>query len=508
MATGIVLCCLAALVPALLLFFPNMAEIPLVHMLPYFGALILLGAIAWAGMYLITRRKSLAAVSAAVWLLILLNIGRIVPPLHTVFPLVGLKVIAPVTLVVLVLVTYGLSRLSDEHLKDATVILTIGLAAVVLSSAAMSLALPKEAEDAVGLEASAAADSEEAPSGVLAAVDLERAKDADRPNIYWILCDEYAGSDELSKYYHYDNLPFYNKLREMGFTVSEHSYNWNSSTYRILYNILNMEYNNSIDQETMKKELARPDLPLWNVFRDLGYELYEMESANKLGLTNLLSKAATDSAPKTADGQTVLGLLLQSSILYRYENQITDYILPADSASSDIDAVLSVFDSVENIAQYKLKNPAFVWIYLKSPHAPYLFDQDGNIVPEEMWKNRTEKKYYLNQLIYTTKHLEKMCRAILDADPDSIILLQSDHGQRHVANVTYLDTTNILNAVYFRGTGIDEMVDSNGMNTWISVLNRQFSLDLPAVEEKRLRNEYRDDKRDPSQEDPNEGLGL
>jgi hypothetical protein len=101
-----------------------------------------------------------------------------------------------------------------------------------------------------------------------------------------------------------------------------------------------------------------------------------------------------------------------------------------------------------------------------------------------------------------------MCRAILDADPDSIILLQSDHGQRHVANVTYLDTTNILNAVYFRGTAIDEMVDSNGMNTWISVLNRQFSLDLPAVEEKRLRNEYRDDKHDPSQEDPNEGLGL
>ena len=507
MVTGILLCCLAALIPALLLFFPNMAEIPLVHMLPYFGILILMGIIAWAGMYLITRRKSLAAFSAAIWLLVLLNIGRTVPAIHSVFPLVGLKVIAPVTLIILIAVTYGLSRVKEEHLKDAVVILTIGLAAVVLSSAVMSLALPQKAEDAAGLDVSATASAEESSSGVLAAVDLTKAEETDRPDIYWIICDEYAGLDELNKYYHYDNSPFYNQLRDLGFSVSDHSYNWNSSTYRILQDILNMEYVSTTDQAATKKAIADPNAPLWSVLKKLGYELYEIESANKFNLTSLLDKSVADSAPKTADGQTALGLLLQYSILYRYENEITESLLPDDSVSTEKDSILSVIYNVENIAKHQIKKPAFTAIYLRSPHAPYLFDQNGNSVPEEMWKNRTDKKYYLNQLIFVSKHLQKMCQAILEADPDSIILLQSDHGQRHVANVTYLDTTNILNAVYFRGQNIDEIIGCNGINTWVAVLNRQFHMDLPTVQEKRLKNEYREDKRDPSQEDPNEGLG-
>ena len=101
MATGIALCCMAALLPALLLYFPNMEEIPFTGMLPYFSIMIALGVLAWAGMLLITRRKNLAALSAAVCLLALLNVGRLVPALQDNWPLLGVKVIAPVLLVIL-----------------------------------------------------------------------------------------------------------------------------------------------------------------------------------------------------------------------------------------------------------------------------------------------------------------------------------------------------------------------------------------------------------------------
>ena len=66
--------------------------------------------------------------------------------------------------------------------------------------------------------------------------------------------------------------------------------------------------------------------------------------------------------------------------------------------------------------------------------------------------------------------------------------------------------TNILNAVYFRGEEIGEIDGKNGLNTWIAVLNRQFSLGIPPVEERRLPDEYREDSRDPSREDPNAGI--
>ena len=44
------------------------------------------------------------------------------------------------------------------------------------------------------------------------------------------------------------------------------------------------------------------------------------------------------------------------------------------------------------------------------------------------------------------------------------------------------------------------------LNTWIAVLRKQFGLDIPEAEEKRMKNEYRVDQWDPESENPNEGL--
>ena len=44
---GLILCALAALLPALMLYLPNTAEIPFGGMLPYFGIMLLLGLLAW-----------------------------------------------------------------------------------------------------------------------------------------------------------------------------------------------------------------------------------------------------------------------------------------------------------------------------------------------------------------------------------------------------------------------------------------------------------------------------
>ena len=491
MALGILLCCMAALLPAVMLYFPNMAEIPFAGMLPYFAILAGLGILAWAGMYLITRRKGLAALSAAVWLGVLLNVGRLVPALHTVNPLIGIKIIAPVTLALLAAATFGLSRLPEEFLRDAVKVAALALAAFILATAVPALFRNQETE-------------EETPAPV-SRIDITPAEGTDRPDIYWILTDEYAGLDELNKYYHYDNSPFYNALREMGFTVSDHSCNWSSDTYAILRDILNLNYTSN-RKRTREEIAADANAPLWTLLRNLGYEICEAESTNKFRLINRLKVGIEDTTPRTADGDAVANLLLQYSILYRYENEILQRVYPTLSQQSRRDAVLSVFDWAENPEHLRGSGPACTVIYVESPHLPIFFDRDGNSVPEEHQTDVKDKKYYLDQLIYVTKRLKNICAAILEADPDSIVILQSDHGFRYVANITQLDQTNILNAVYFRGEAIDGIIDRNGLNTWLTVLNRQFRLELPEVEEKRMKNEYRRDQRDPNAEDPNEGL--
>ena len=494
MALGIILCCMAALLPSLLLYFPNMDEIPFTGMLPFFGIMLAVGVLAWAGMLLITRRKGLAAVAATLWLLVLLNVGRLVPYIHDYYPLIGLKVILPAVLVILAAVTFGLSRLKEEFLNDAVKVLCLALAAFLVTTAVPQFFRGSEPE-------------EDPADAVVAAYDLSPAEGTDRPNIYWIISDEYAGLDELSKYYHYDNSPFYDRLRAMGFTVSDNSHNWSSNTYNILLDTLNLRYVRAPKLIREKEEaLSNRDLPMLAILRELGYEVCEAESTNKFHFTNRLKKEITDTSPRTADGKAVPNLLLEYSILYRYEKEILRRFAPELVAASGREAIENVFEWAQDPASMRLPGPNFTVIYVQSPHAPFLFDRDGNEVPDEKHLEKREKQYYLDQLVYVTGQLEQICKNILAEDPDSIVVLQSDHGHRFVANVTWLDLTNVMNAVYFRGEPLEGIQDRNMLNTWIAVLRKQFRLDIPEVDEKRMKNNYREDQLDPDSENPNQGL--
>ena len=491
MALGLLTCCMAALLPAVMLYFPNMAEIPFADMLPYFGIPVGLAVLVWAGMYLITRRKWLSAAAATICLLVLLNIGRLVPALHSVFPLLGFKVIAPVTLVLLAAAAFGLSRLKEEFLHDACKVAAFALAAFILSSAVPAVISSLQTEN----------------SGPEAALDIDitPARDTDRPNIYWIIPDEYAGSEELDKYFHYDNTPFYATLREMGFTVSENSYNWTTSTFKIIRDILNLKYLKN-DDSIQEELVADPDAPLWTLLRELGYEICEAESMDKFRLTDRLESGVRGRIPETANGETVANLLLRYSILYRYEEEIISRLLPRQSEKTNRELILNVFDWAENAKDLKTARPSCTVLYVKCPHVPFLFDRDGNEVPSEHRYDYKDRSYFLDQLYYVSVRLEKTCRAIIAADPDSIILLQSDHGVRQVPNVTLLDQGNILNAVYFRGEPMEEIPGRNGLNTWIAVLRKQFRLDIPYAEERPRSNKYVSDLYDPEEEDPNSGL--
>ena len=491
MIPGIILSCLAALLPAVMLYFPNTDEIPFTGMLPYFAILIGLGILAWAFMYLIFRRKAFAALTAAVWLLVLMNVGRLVPIVQDKYPLVGFKVFAPVTLVFLALVTFGLSRLKEDFLKDVVKVAVLAMAAFIVATAVPALLRSPETEETVEVQATE--------------IDITPAEGTDRPNIYWILPDEYAGYDQLNKYYHYDNTPFFDELREMGFTVSEHSYNYHTETFATLGDIFSLDYvkqaSRAIDRE---RALANPDYPLWTLLRSLGYDVTEAESKNLFRLKDRLHVRTEEDAPITKDGNAVANLLLQYSLFYRYENEILEVVAPKYAKGSARQVILDVFDWAENPENLRVTNPTFTMIYFMCPHSPFHFDRDGNSVTVN--SQRDPKAYYLDQLIYTTKRVKKIIEAILEVDPDSIIVLQSDHGHRFVKNVTYLDMTNILNAVYFRGKPLDGITDKNGLNTWRAILREQFHLDLPEVEEKRQKNTYRKSYRDPEAEDPNEGL--
>jgi len=84
---------------------------------------------------------------------------------------------------------------------------------------------------------------------------------------------------------------------------------------------------------------------------------------------------------------------------------------------------------------------------------------------------------------------------IIKNDPNSIIILQSDHGYRYpdflknLYNIDIYDMSvespymrNILNAVYYQGQFID--IDNySGINTVRTVLNKLLNTDFEMIEQ-------------------------
>jgi arylsulfatase A-like enzyme/Flp pilus assembly protein TadD len=63
----------------------------------------------------------------------------------------------------------------------------------------------------------------------------------------------------------------------------------------------------------------------------------------------------------------------------------------------------------------------FLWIHLYDPHAPYL--------PPEPFLSDYPYNEYLGEIAYVDDALSKALGPILDADPDALVILTSDHGE-------------------------------------------------------------------------------
>lgn len=149
---------------------------------------------------------------------------------------------------------------------------------------------------------------------------------------------------------------------------------------------------------------------------------------------------------------------------------------------------------VEHSADYTGEEPTFTMVYTQCPHTPYVVDAEGN--PRTTGtNNHVDQYYYLDQLKWMNSVLEKATANILEKDPDSIIILQSDHGSRFPAHVSgcggypELDQAaetptmqNIINCVYNRGEALD--IDGlSGINTLRTMLNEVFGTELEMLTE-------------------------
>lgn len=295
------------------------------------------------------------------------------------------------------------------------------------------------------------------------------------PNIYYFIFDEYSSFDVLETYFDYDNYAFADYLEAQGFSVSYDSQNDSQQTHTIIANYINLDYVATDDLDTNERaELIKSKL-LFSLFENEGYYINPIVGADFLGLENQVNGSSI----------TIEGIDFESII---YKNTAY-YPFIKDNSYEKAVVYNKAFDTFQDAQLYKnYPEATFHMLYFILPHQPFIFDQGGGEVPLANLNNWLNKEYYLGQLIYTTKRIENTIDNIISNDPNSIIILQSDHSARSLRDESgnYLidkyDRRHILNAVYYCGEDVSEIKSKSGVNTLRLVINRLFDKNLPQLE--------------------------
>lgn len=316
--------------------------------------------------------------------------------------------------------------------------------------------------------------------------------EGEKPNVYYLFFDEYAGFACLERYYEYGNEEFDRFLQEKGVNVSYRSKNTESLwTSTILPNLLNLSYVAS-DLEYSVDNFAKTENALmYQLFANNGY------SINMINHTGQLYTTGCNMLDEGVGSEDLSDYILEKSIWLEIEQLRSWYMLNVKHIDeTDYGLILkNTLNIMQNCAdETDGRQPTLTISYICSPHTYFALDEDGHRINYELGTDWSNKSVYLDQLKYVTKCIQNTITNIIEKDPEALIILQSDHGARYPywmqenhdgpeydASVENEYMQNILNCVYYKGEEI-EIEGMTGINTIRTALNYVFDTDYEMLE--------------------------
>lgn len=320
---------------------------------------------------------------------------------------------------------------------------------------------------------------------ILTSIDENSLDKENCPNVYFLIFDEYGGSENLKQYFGYENSDFKNALSNLGFNISDSSRNSESiETVTLVPNLLNISYVAN-DSMIADERLAYMNEPvLFDVMKYLGYDIITCSSIPFLDNSMSIKNFEEQEVFEDKAGYFVLK---NSIFIHAYNKHIEKKLLSDSPESTSYgDVLINAFNYYIDLAENKSgKKPQFCMGYFQTPHVPFFYKKDGSLNNPNEYENWLNSNNYIDYLEWTNQQILRTVESIIEHDRNSIIILQSDHGARypiHVLELTgkqpYRDDelyyqNNILNCVYYKGELIN-IEGYSGINTLRFILNQQF----------------------------------
>ncbi len=307
------------------------------------------------------------------------------------------------------------------------------------------------------------------------------------PDIYHIVLDEYTSDDVLLEDFQFDNSEFLNYLVNSNFSIPHSILANYPVTEQFLFSTLNMKYfhtENFEEYDRLETEKRISDNFVMKFLKQNGYTVIIPYSG--YGPDDRFYESDVNSCSDV--------LFLKNRFLtYLSRTTVLNYFVEKQIENERRHIQLCTLSELQNIGE-KHDEPVYVFAHLTIPHAPYLFDKDGNPVTPQSnklkglqgWQNTDG---YLNEIQFINKKMMNIITKILSESDESIIIIQGDTGSSILNNPDISDykkkRLSILYAIHIPNADAKSFLESkniSSVNTYRIIFNNYFETNLEILD--------------------------
>jgi len=327
-----------------------------------------------------------------------------------------------------------------------------------------------------------------------------------KPNVYFFILDAYGRSDELTKVGIDNNYFLKDLINENFFVASRSTSNFMSSRYNLdgLYSMNYPDLEN--DKHIERKEKIQGDNLVINTFKSLGYKHIRM-GPNQAKNQDCSGKEdhclfKLNEIDGSADGLGSIYLkLFAMTPIYKIFNIINSNKFKRNVyEKSTIENAKNEWEKIWN----EIEKPYFMEINVWQPHGPYIFDReckknieiiDYHLLGKGKVKLSKEIEGYEGEIHCVNKQMTNFIKLIKTVDPDSIIVIISDHGHPFFLDLNvepekWTDksiisrSANLWAAKFPEECNNNVYADISVVNTFRVIFSCIFGKSIPLLEDK------------------------
>lgn len=326
-----------------------------------------------------------------------------------------------------------------------------------------------------------------APSKKTAAVTFNASKAEARPNVYLLVFDEYPGYKSLKDSFGFANDSLYRFLENNEFNIQPVFSNYGLTAFS-MSSILNMRYINTdfdplkltqLDFQVRTDEIR--NAAVFDVFKSMGYRFnnYSIFDINdQHGLSNSNEFVPVHSMMLTDKIFHNRFMRNSSWFIKKFPLWSKQYLFEHDVNN------LKAQEMIVNASRAKEDKPVFSYGHFFLPHLPFYRDSLGKYNSIEYIADEAivYKERFLSYLKYTNLVITSLAGSVIKNDPNSVIIIMSDHGFKNYSNKQLYEPYNFDNicAIRFKAKALLPFRDKWSMvNLFPYIFNSFYNQGMP-----------------------------